>query len=74
MNPSGQPRNMDDLTNLEEAFRYQSMELQRERENQNSLQMQLMKLQEQKTKMNEKLVVNKKKMKRINELITSNKR
>lgn len=29
----GQPRNMDDLANLEEAFRYQSMELQREREN-----------------------------------------
>ena len=35
----GQPRNMDDLANLEEAFRYQSMELQRERENQNNLQM-----------------------------------
>jgi hypothetical protein len=42
----GQPRNMDDLANLEEAFRYQSMELQRERENQNNLQMQLLKLQE----------------------------
>ena len=40
--------NMDDLANLEEAFRYQSMELQRERENQNNLQMQLLKLQEQK--------------------------
>lgn len=40
----GQPRNMDDLANLEEAFRYQSMELQRERENQNNLQMQLLKL------------------------------
>ena len=33
----GQPRNIDDLANLEEAFRYQSMELQRERENQNNL-------------------------------------
>jgi hypothetical protein len=33
----GQGRNMDDLANLEEAFRYQSMELQRERENQNNL-------------------------------------
>ena len=40
----GQQRNMDDLANLEEAFRYQSMELQRERENQNNLQMQLLKL------------------------------
>ena len=70
----GQPRNMDDLANLEEAFRYQSMELQRERENQNSLQMQLLKLQEQKSKMNDKLGANRKKMKRINELITSNKR
>ena len=35
----GQPRNSDDLANLEEAFRYQSMELQRELENQNNLQM-----------------------------------
>ena len=50
----GQARNMDDLANLEEAFRYQSMELQRERENQNNLQMQLLKLQEQKNKMKDK--------------------
>lgn len=63
-----------DLANLEEAFRYQSMELQRERENQNNLQMQLLKLQEQKSKMKEKQDANKKKIKRINELVTSNKR
>ena len=70
----GQQRNMDDLANLEEAFRYQSMELQRERENQNNLQMQLLKLQEQKGKMKEKQDANRKKMRRINELLTSNKR
>lgn len=71
---TGQPRNMDDLANLEEAFRYQSMELQRERENQNNLQMQLLKLQEQKGKMKEKQDANKKKIRRINELVASNKR
>ena len=70
----GQQRNMDDLANLEEAFRYQSMELQRERENQNNLQMQLLKLQEQKNKMKDKQDANRKKMRRINELLTSNKR
>lgn len=70
----GQPRNLDDLANLEEAFRYQSMELQRERENQNNLQMQLLKLQEQRNKMKEKQDANKKKIRRINELVNSNKR
>ena len=70
----GQPRNMDDLANLEEAFRYQSMELQRERENQNNLQMQLLKLQEQKNKMKEKQDQNRKKIRRVNDLVHSNKR
>ena len=36
-------RNMDELASLEEAFRYQEMELQRERENANTLQIQLIK-------------------------------
>jgi len=43
MNPQ---RNMDELANLEEAFRYQEMELQKERENSNNFQLQLMKLTE----------------------------
>ena len=43
MNPQ---RNMEELANLEEAFRYQEMELQKERENSNNLQLQLMKMNE----------------------------
>ena len=43
MNPQ---RNIDELANLEEAFRYQEMELQKERENSNNLHLQLMKLNE----------------------------
>ena len=65
---------MDDLANLEEAFRYQSMELQRERENQNALQIQLVKVQEQKNKLKERNDACKKKIRKINELIQSNKR
>jgi hypothetical protein len=34
------------MANLEEAFRYQEMELQKERENSNNLRMQLMKFNE----------------------------
>ena len=43
MNPQ---RNMEELANLEEAFRYQEMELQKERENSNNLHLQLMKMNE----------------------------
>jgi hypothetical protein len=49
-----QQRNQEEISNLEEAFKYQEMQLEKERENSNGLQMQLMKLQEQKGKMKEK--------------------
>ena len=35
----GQQRNLEELANLEEAFRYQEMELQKERENSNNIQL-----------------------------------
>jgi len=34
-----QQRPYDEIANLEEAFRYQEMELQKERENSNNMQM-----------------------------------
>jgi len=37
--PPNQQRNYDEIANLEEAFRYQEMELQKERENSNNMQM-----------------------------------
>lgn len=54
--------------NLEEAFRYQEMELQKERENSNALRMQIMKLSEQGNKLKEKTDANKKKLKKFNDL------
>ena len=54
--------------NLEEAFRYQEMELQKERENANQLRMQIMKLSEQGNKLKEKTDANKKKLKKFNDL------
>lgn len=59
---------------MEEAFRYQEMELQKERENSNNLQMQIMKLQESKGQLKEKTDLNKKRLKKINTLSTQNKR
>ena len=49
-----QQRNLEELANLEEAFRYQEMELQKEREQSNNVQIQLIKLQEQKSKLKDK--------------------
>lgn len=69
-----QQRNQEEISNLEEAFKYQEMQLEKERENSNGLQMQLMKLQEQKGKLKEKSDANKKRLKKINELSTQNKR
>lgn len=69
-----QQRNQEEISNLEEAFKYQEMQLEKERENSNGLQMQLMKLQEQKGKLKEKQDANKKRLKKINELTTQNKR
>jgi len=39
-----QDRNLEELANLEEAFRYQEMELQKERENSQAIQMQMIKM------------------------------
>jgi hypothetical protein len=66
--------NMQELQNLEEAFRYQEMELQKERENSNSLQIQLMQLEENGTKLKEKSDLSKKRLKKINDLMIQNKR
>ena len=69
-----QQRPYDEIANLEEAFRYQEMELQKERENANNMQLQMMKVQEQSSKIKDKQDANKKKLKRISELIAQNKR
>ena len=63
-----QQRNLEELANLEEAFRYQEMELQKERETSNNVQIQLMKLQEQRSKLKDKTEATKKKTKKIAEL------
>jgi len=67
-------RNYEDMANLEEAFRYQEMELQKERDNQNTLRMQLIKLSEQSSKQKDKSEANKKKLKKLNELTVQSKR
>ncbi len=79
LNPMGanmlnQQRNFEELNQLEEAFKYQEVELQKERERANEIQMQLMKAQEQKGKLKEKTDLNKKRLKKINELTSQNKR
>mgnify|MGYP006186075859 CR=1 FL=1 len=38
-NMVGSNRNYEDIANLEEAFKYQEMELQKERENSNGMHM-----------------------------------
>jgi len=43
-NMVGPNRNYEDIANLEEAFKYQEMELQKERENASSMHMQLIQL------------------------------
>ena len=45
-----QQRNYEEMANLEEAFRYQEMELQKERENGQNLRLNLMKLTDQSNK------------------------
>ena len=70
----GPNRNIEELANLEEAFRYQEMELQKERENSNNIQLQLMKLTEQKGKLKDKQDVSKKRLKKITELTKQNQR
>lgn len=65
-----QQRNFEELANLEEAFRYQEMELQKEREASNQLRVQMMKLHEQREKLKDKQDANKKRVKKINELST----
>mmetsp|Transcript_2459 Transcript_2459/g.3759 ORF Transcript_2459/g.3759 Transcript_2459/m.3759 type:complete len:183 (+) Transcript_2459:1377-1925(+) len=79
LNPVGanllnQQRNFEELNQLEEAFKYQEVELQKERERGNEIQMQLMKVQEQKGKLKEKTDLNKKRLKKINELTSQSKR
>ena len=69
-----QQRNFEELANLEEAFRYQEMELQKEREASNQLRVQMMKLHEQREKLKDKQDANKKRVKKINELSTQSKR
>jgi hypothetical protein len=66
--------NMQELANLEEAFRYQEMELQKERENASNLQEQLMQMQDSQEKLKEKGELSKKRLKKINELLAKNKR
>lgn len=63
-----QQRNLEELANLEEAFRYQEMELQKEREQSLAYQNQLMRMQEQMDKMKDKQDASKKKVKKMNEL------
>ena len=70
----GPNRNLEELANLEEAFRYQEKELQKERENSNNIQLQLMKLTEQKGKLKDKQDVSKKRLKKITELTKQNQR
>ena len=69
-----QQRNFEELANLEEAFRYQEMELQKEREASNQLRVQMMKLHEQREKLKDKQDANKKRIKKINDLSTQSKR
>lgn len=61
-------RGGDDMANLEEAFRYQEMELQKEREQNQQLRMQVMKLNDQNNKVKEKNDTNKKKLKGLTQL------
>lgn len=63
-------RNYEEMANLEEAFRYQEMELQKEREAGQQMRMQLMKLSDSNSKFKEKQDNNKKKLKKYNELST----
>lgn len=69
-----QQRNYEEMANLEEAFRYQEMELQKERENGQNLRLNLMKLTDQTNKQKDKQEANKKKLKKFNELTTQSKR
>ena len=73
-NMVGGNRNYEDIANLEEAFKYQEMELQKERENASSMHMQLIQLQEKSSKIKDKSDNNKKKLKKLNEVTTANKR
>lgn len=67
-------RGGDDMANLEEAFRYQEMELQKEREQNQQLRMQVLKLNDQNNKVKERNSDNKKKLKGLTQLQTQNKR
>ena len=69
-----QRNNYEEMANLEEAFRYQEMELQKERENANNMRINLMKLTEASSKNKEKSEANKKKLKKFNELANQSKR
>jgi len=73
-NMVGSNRNYEDIANLEEAFKYQEMELQKERENASNMHMQLIKLQEHSGKLKDKSDNNKKKLKKLNEVTHANKR
>lgn len=59
---------MDELASLEEAFRYQEMELQRERENANNLQIQMIKTQEERSKLDKQNNSLMQKLKKLTEI------
>ena len=73
-NGVGSQRNYEDIANLEEAFKYQEMELQKERENASSMHMQLIKLQEHSGKLKDKQDNNKKKLRDLKSVTHANKR
>ena len=74
-NPHGAPAAEEQLASLEEAFRYQELELQREREQSRQLADQLMRLQQEHSgKIKEKAADTRKKARKLHDMEKASRR